>query len=577
MSLPRTDVILRTRWYVRIRWLILSAIAVPSILSLVATEGFSSQVQRDSILAILAIGSNGLFYVLAKLRRGERYFRILAMILLAVDILLVTFLIFQKGGVESRSTILYVIPILMTAAIFGRKPVYATACITVVAYDTLLVLDYMGIVQSVGAINPTLQQNYGFVLNSIFFFSAIFLIIGALADFIIGLLLEKEREAYATAEALKRAQSVAKLGSWEWDIANNHIYWSDELYKIFGLKRRNERISYQQYLKYIHPHDRASVQATIQGALKAGKPFSFNHRVMQPNRSVRQVHGEGQVLFDETGKPVKMLGTAQDVTAQKALEKAKHEFVSLASHQLRTPATGVKAFLALLTDGYAGSLTEEQQRYLEKAYDANERQLHIIDDLLNIANIESGKMKLNKVPVDLAKYIEAVVGEYIPAIRALDQSISLIKPDKPLAVEIDQNRFRMVIDNLISNASKYTDSGGLISVTVRRYKGKAAVVVQDTGIGIAKKDMIELFQKFYRIEKSNRISVEGNGLGLYVARHIVKLHGGDITVHSKLGKGSTFIVTVDISKQSIADSDSYTTRRILPAKKYHIRNSANKK
>ncbi len=539
---PPSDLVLRTRWYILIRWLLLVSVAVPGILSLYIGEGWSTQVQRDSLLALGAIATNALFYTLSRLRVNTYYYRGLAVSIIATDILLITYLVFTKGGVESRSPILYVVPILMSAAIFGRFAIYRTALTAITAYGALVLADYSGIIDSIGAVNPRLPEQSPYMLNTLAFFTSALLIIAAVADFITRQLIEKERLASESLQALERAQAITKVGSWEWDVINDHSVCSDEFYRITNIPRG--KVSLKTYLKRVHPDDRDMVKAITDEAVTSRRPFGFDHRILLPNRAIKYLHTEGQVITDKRGKVVRVFGTTQDITAERALDKAKDEFVSLASHQLRTPATGVKTYISLLLDGFAGELSPEQRDFMMRAYRSNERQLHIIDSLLSVASIESGKISLNKMPVSLSEMVEGVVSDNARMFEERNQTVEIIKSARPVIAEIDPNRFRMILDNLLSNASKYSPDNSKITVQLASHGRKASITVTDYGIGIAKKDLPKLFLKFSRINNPTSTDTEGSGLGLYLVKYLVSLHGGKISVVSRPRRGSAFTITL---------------------------------
>lgn len=249
------------------------------------------------------------------------------------------------------------------------------------------------------------------------------------------------------------------------------------------------------------------------------------------------------------GKPIGAIEVFRDITAERELDKAKDEFVSLASHQLRTPAAGVKAFASMLLDGYGGSLTSQQKEFLQQIYDSNERQLRIVDDLLSVARLDAGRMTLSRSPVDVADLIRTVEREMGPLVTARGQTL-VVKIPKPLPIlQADSDKLIMVLDNLLSNASKYTRVGGKITVRADIVGRRLQVAVTDTGVGITKADIPGLFQKFGRIENEKSAEVGGAGLGLYLAQQIARMHGGTISVISVSGKGSTFTLKLPLSRQ----------------------------
>lgn len=537
----------RIQWYAYIRLFFLIAIAVPGTITLYAFEGLSEQVQHDIALATFAVSSNLIFFVLTKLHGSQRYQSYLTVAWIMFDILLITALIFIKGGIESRSPILYSIPILVSAAIFGKRAAYGSAMIAALSYVSLIIADYQGLIHSFGAFDPTLRLNLPYVLNTIVFFPAVIFLIALAVDFITQLLFVKQQQLRESLDSLVRAQEIAKLGSWEWDVKKDEVTWSSELYKIFDVKQQPKRLKYSEYLKKLHPEDAKVHKKRIASALKTRTGFQANHRIITPSGETRYIHAEGQPLVGADGSVVKITGVTQDVTMIYSLDSAKREFVSLASHQLRTPASGVKAFLSLLLDGYGGKLSRKQQEFAKKAYDSNDRQLEIIENLLSLASIESGKLKISKEPIDLHAIIRRNIASHRHIARINNQKIVFRKETDAFTLRADPSSLEMALDNLISNALKYTPSGGTVTIETQTTSTSVYVAIVDNGIGIAKKDVPELFHKFSRLNDPASKTVGGSGLGLYLAASIVRLHGGSIRVKSVHGEGSTFTIRLPLS------------------------------
>jgi PAS domain S-box-containing protein len=225
-----------------------------------------------------------------------------------------------------------------------------------------------------------------------------------------------------------------------------------------------------------------------------------------------------------------------------ALNNVKDEFVSLASHQLRTPATGIKQFLGLLLEGYAGPLSEQQMAYIQKAYDSNERQIDLVNSLLRTAQIDAGKVILDKSFVNLRTIIDEVVENMREVFIARRQNVEVYESQPLSNIYIDPTRVRMMLENLIDNASKYTDNSGRIVIALSETKAYVDISIQDTGVGIAEKDLKRVFDKFNRIPNKLSDNVGGTGLGLYWAKKIVALHKGMIKVRSEEGVGTEFLI-----------------------------------
>ena len=547
-SLASNDLRLSIRWYIFVRLLFLFALSVPSIITQYFTEGWSASIQRDLIIFSIGIVVNYIFYFLAKVSSRLPYLQALTRILIIIDITLITALIYTKGGIESRSAILYALPILVSAAIFGRKASYVAALAGASAYVGLITADYLNIIPSIIVFDGALHQDFSYVIQSISFITSTLFILALAADFMTKLLHKKQLQATKHYANLVTAQEIAKLGSWEWDIASDHITWSKELYKLFGIHPHAIDLKYDTYLKLIHPDDAPILHKKISQSVKKKVPFATDHRIVMADNTIKYVRSMGRPQLDSSGAVVKLAGTAQDVTEMHVLDIAKRDFISLASHQLRTPASGVKAFLSLLLDNRAGELTKKQREFVSKANDSNNRQLEIIDALLDLASIQSGKITLQKRKVDLRTMLSRSLVHHRPNLKQKKQRLVVNKPKEAVPINADTTHIQMAIDNLTSNAIKYTPERGKITITIYTTKNHAHLEVADTGIGIAKHDIPLLFQKFNRLNNPASGTVSGSGLGLYLAQAIVQLHNGKITVHSRLGEGARFTIKLPLSR-----------------------------
>jgi PAS domain S-box-containing protein len=469
---PLPDLISRTRWYIFIRWFALLAIAMPTVLSLFIVDGLSAQVVRDALLGIVAIASNSIFFITSRIIKSEASYKKLAISLIITDILLISGVIFINGGIESRSVILYTIPILFSAALFGSSAIYKTTFAIIAIYDFMIIGEYLNLFHTVGAFDPWEHTYFSYVVNTVISFSAIFLIVGVIVDFITKIMAVKEQQVSASLAVLKFVQEIAKFGSWEWDVKEDVITWSDELFRIFGLKPSSSAPDYKNYIKSLHPDDRKLVNQAVQRSLKTAQPYSIEHRIVMPDGSVRYIHGKGQPMLDKSGKVIKIFGTAQDITKAKQLDEARNEFVSLSSHQLRTPATAVKQYLGLLLEGYAGKLSEDQNVFLRTAYDSNNRQLTIVDDLLNTAQIDSGNLKLRKSKVALVELLNQIVDEQLFKFKDKKQTIEFNTKYKRMDYVGDERRLRMAIENLVDNAHKYSPANGRIKINLSKNSKK---------------------------------------------------------------------------------------------------------
>lgn len=234
---------------------------------------------------------------------------------------------------------------------------------------------------------------------------------------------------------------------------------------------------------------------------------------------------------------------------EQQLDNLKEQFVALASHQLRTPATAVKQYLHLLIGGTFGKVKKEQEDVLRKINDSNERGIRIANNLLNITLADSGNVKVSENPVDLSQLLLHVLTHYTEALQeSRHQKITVKMPKKSVMARVDQFQVRLIFDNLIENASKYSDDGKSIQVSLQESEEWVTFSVKDHGQGIRKRDIPLLFKRFSRLDQAAR-KTEGSGLGLYLVMRAAELHGGDVVVKSTEGKGSTF--TVRLKKEPV--------------------------
>ncbi len=260
------------------------------------------------------------------------------------------------------------------------------------------------------------------------------------------------------------------------------------------------------------------------------------------------------------GRPVGVIEVFRDLTNERELERAKEEFVSLASHQLRTPATGAKAFISLLLDGYGGVLTERQREYLEKVEKANERQLEIINEMLDVARIDSGRIMPEMISTDISQLLSEVVEEQRPIVQERRQNLDLTIPSKTHSIICDPKLIHMALENIINNASKYTHKGGSITVGLRFSKNRVHIRIKDTGVGIALHDQAKIFQRFARIYNPLSVARGGTGLGLYLTRNIIDMHQGQITIDSQQGVGTIF--DIDLPLQPLESIPAFKDNHI---------------
>ncbi len=228
-----------------------------------------------------------------------------------------------------------------------------------------------------------------------------------------------------------------------------------------------------------------------------------------------------------------------------ALERAKTDFLNIASHELRGPMTVIKGYLTMLDGGSFGYLPPKAISVLPLLISKADEVNSMIEQMIEAARLEEGRLALKKESGDIVELTEMAIADMTPLLAKHD--VELDKPPRPIAADVDPDRFQIVVKNLISNAAKYSEEGRPIKVQVTHYGTSGTVKVIDEGVGISKGDQARLFTRFGRIESGATIHVSGAGLGLWLSREIARMHDGDLTVESEPGKGSTFTFKVPIT------------------------------
>lgn len=385
------------------------------------------------------------------------------------------------------------------------------------------------------------------------------------------------RELEEVRHHLDEALEAGNVGSWSWDIGADVLVGNAGLAKIagIGVKEASEGFALKKFMSAIHADDRERVIQALQHAITMGTTFDTEFRVVTGART-RWVIGRGRVLGgQEEGR---FSGVAVDVTERRdlqaqidlarrqdrlnraearmlqernnelqAISRTKEEFVALASHQLRTPATAVKQYISMVLQGYAGDITDLQTEMLKKAFESNERQIEIINQILNAARADTGKLLMTLAPLDVGALVRGITDELRPSIEHKSHKLIVSLPGQPTVLPADSGYLRMAIENLISNADKYTPAGGVITVSLKVDKDKLRLAIKDTGVGIEKADFTKLFVKFSRVQNPLSVQAGGSGIGLYLAGEIVRLHSGFIDVKSKPDKGTVFTIILPMN------------------------------
>ncbi len=247
---------------------------------------------------------------------------------------------------------------------------------------------------------------------------------------------------------------------------------------------------------------------------------------------------DNRLLYEENIRVVNQLQKTNEQL--KEIDASKDEFISMASHQLRTPLTSMKGYVSMVLDGDVGPVSDAQRGMLEQAFDSSQRMVYLIADLLNVSRLRTGKFVIMTKETNLAQVVDDELKQLQTTAKARNVTFNFVKPNDFPILLLDETKIRQVVMNFLDNALYYTPGGGYVNVELSANDESVSYTVTDSGLGVPKAEQKNLFTKFYRAQNAQKMRPDGTGLGLYMARKVIVSHGGAILFQSEEGKGSTF-------------------------------------
>ncbi|WES31513.1 PAS domain S-box protein [Varunaivibrio sulfuroxidans] len=368
-------------------------------------------------------------------------------------------------------------------------------------------------------------------------------------------------------ERLKNAQRIAHLGSWSWNFDQDEMIWSDEIFRIFGLRPKEIQPTFARFMKIVHPQDRTRVEGALRNSWDGKKGFHFEHRILLANGNQRTVQEIGEIVSDDVGNIVRMDATVHNITERKQAEMAKSEFVATVSHELRTPMTSIHGSLGLLLGGAAGTLGSKKKELVELAYNSSERLVRLINDILDFEKLEAGSMNFNMIEYPLNDLLDQAVDANASYAEKFQVKLERLPIFGDAFVLVDIDRFAQVMANLLSNAIKFSPPGASIEISAQVRGKNVRVSVTDHGPGIPEEFRGQIFQKFTQADSSDTRAKGGTGLGLSITRSMINNMHGVLSFETHLGRGTIFYFDLPLMLRSRMPPQegetSHDTLRIL--------------
>ncbi len=377
-------------------------------------------------------------------------------------------------------------------------------------------------------------------------------------------------------ERLKLATSAGHVGIWDWDVTGNVLTWDDSMYDLYGIAREDFSGAYEAWIATLHPEDRQFCDGEIQAALRGEREYAPEFRIVRPDGTVRNIKASAKTYRDAQVNATRMVGTNFDITDLKRVEeelrkykdhleeevqlrttdlvlarnaaetanRAKSVFLANMSHELRTPLNAILGFSNLMRR--TESLSQGQRESLDIINRSGEYLLNLINDVLEMSRIESGRVQLESAPLDLGMLVRDVTD--MMQLRAQEKGLQLLvdqSSEFPRYIRGDEARLRQILINLVGNAVKFTQEGGItVRFGLKPHAMRLLIEVEDSGPGISPEDSERIFEPFVQVGEA--AAQKGTGLGLTITRQFVQLMGGTICLESTPGKGSLFRVELPV-------------------------------
>ena len=355
---------------------------------------------------------------------------------------------------------------------------------------------------------------------------------------------------------IKLARKAGDFGIWDFDVKKNKLIWDDKMYEIYNLNKDTFKCEYSEWEKLIYKEDLQRISNLFRKALTGKSDFNTHFRFLSKDGFVKYIKTSAFVVKNKKREATRVTGINLDVTHEMEVDKTKTEFVSLASHQLRTPLAAISWYTEMLISGDAGKLNKKQNKYLDEIYTGSQRMISLVRSLLDVSRLELGTYNINPEDIDIVKLLKVQVKENSQLAKNKKIKIKLDIDKNVKKAFVDEDLLNIVFQNLITNSLKYSPEKTEINIELKRLKKGSTFndkkmqydallyKVKDSGYGIPESQKDKIFKKLFRADNIKEYDSDGTGLGLYIIKTIVDNIKGYIWFESEINKGTTFYVII---------------------------------
>lgn len=551
------------RWILNTRWISITVFFVfaETILRFIVKAPIGGPLWLHIVAPLFFYCST--FYMLWIMRDKEKVnaktVNTIAWSLIPSDLVSFTILLYFLGGISSFAILFYFFGIIGSTALYGSpRSIFLTATASSILVIAEYVLEETGLLNPSpfrgafsleGESNPNIERGH----------LAIFVTTIHVAAILAGSIAVGFRQTLS--ELIQERNKISLIIN----VLPDAVIILDSNDKIILMNRAMEQLTgvSAEHVKSLPINDELVKEQPklerLSIILKKKAPFfeRTEFSIIDPYEKIFQMII--LPLREEMTRRKDLVGTVRilhDISREKTISRLKSEFISIAAHQLRTPLSAIKWTFRLILDGDVGDVSEEQKKFLNRGYETNERMIKLVSDLLNVSRIEEGRFGYEFIKFSLEKVITDLLEDYKTVVDKKKVNLIYKTPSTPLPlVKIDPQRLRLAFQNIIENAINYTLPGGDVTISLKTTESSAVVEVRDSGIGIPKHQLTRLFTKFFRAENVMRMQTEGSGLGLYIVKNVVKRHGGDITITSQEGVGTTVAISLPLNEKDVPESE----------------------